>query len=324
MIDTFFFTIIALLAAVLLDMYLGEPKRWHPLVGFGYLALGYEKLTNQISLPSYLRFFTGMVGWLLLVIVVTIILIVVLRGIAHWSGLGVWFGLLLDSLVLYVAIGFTSLKQHAQAVWRALDNHDVELARQKVGMIVSRDTQSMDETAIRKATIESVLENGSDAIYAPIFWFMVGGVPAVIIYRLSNTLDAMWGYKTERFLFFGRFSARMDDILNWLPSRLVALTYSLLGNTRCAIRCWQQQAHLLESPSGGVVMAAGAGALKVSLGGSAMYHGELKHKPVFGEGGVPDNQAIERSLRLIEHTLFIWCALMTCAGFCLFLITLTH
>ena len=186
-------------------------------------------------------------------------------------------------------------------------------------MIVSRDTDSMDEVAIRQATIESVLENGSDAVYAPIFWFVVGGAPAVLIYRLSNTLDAMWGYKTPRFLLFGRFAARMDDILNWLPSRLVALTYSLCGNTRSAIHCWQTQSHQLESPNGGIVMTAGAGALNVVLGGDAIYHGQTKAKPQFGCGAAPNTQDIERSLQLIDRTLFIWCAVITMVGFMGFL-----
>ena len=165
-----------------------------------------------------------------------------------------------------------------------------------------------------KASVESVLENGSDAIFAPIFWFVVGGIPAVLIYRLSNTLDAMWGYKTARYLYFGRFSARMDDILNWLPSRLVGISYAVLGNTQHAYRCWQEQAHLLESPSGGVVMSTGAGALNVCLGGDTSYHGTLKSKPVFGCGLPPTHQDLHRSVGLVSKTLLLWCSvLVACA-----------
>jgi adenosylcobinamide-phosphate synthase len=173
-------------------------------------------------------------------------------------------------------------------------------------MIVSRETQDMDAQAIRKATIESTLENGADAIFAPIFWFVIAGPAGAVFYRLSNTLDAMWGYKNQHYFYFGFAAARLDDMLNWIPARLTALSYMLLGDTHKAWSCYRQQSPLCESPNAGVVMSAGAGCLNVSLGGPAIYHGQLKNKPTLGTGRTATNRDIKRANLLILFTTLLW------------------
>ena len=125
---------------------------------------------------------------------------------------------MVGTIFLYLAIGASSLKTHAEAIANALDAQDIPLARQKVSYIVSRDTSALDAESIARAGVESVLENGSDAVFAAMFWFVVGGAPGVVLYRLSNTLDAMWGYKNERFINFGWAAARFDDCLNYIPA----------------------------------------------------------------------------------------------------------
>lgn len=311
--------VVSLLLALLFDIIFAEPKRLHPLVGFGYLATRLEKSLNQSSFASLTKQMLGVCSWLTLVIIPTFLIVVLLTFIeAQWvsflqlifsdiaMSVEVCIQILIEAVVLYLAIGYTSLKQHAMAVFTALQTHTITASQEKVGLIVSRDTTQLDEVGVRRAAIESVLENGSDAIFAPIFWFVIGGVPAVIIYRLANTLDAMWGYKTPRFNHFGKFSARMDDILNLIPSRLVGMSYALLGNTKQAIHCWKTQSAELESPNGGVVMTAGAGALNLRLGGTTYYHGQVKQKAIFGGQYDPNDHDIPKTMQLIDRTLLLW------------------
>ncbi len=117
-----------------------------------------------------------------------------------------------------------------------------------MSLIVSRDPASLD---ITRAATESVLENGNDAVFGALFWFVVAGAPGVVVYRLANTLDAMWSYRNERYVDFGFAAARLDDLLNYVPARLTALTYAILGHTRSAWRCWRAQAHDWDSPNAG-------------------------------------------------------------------------
>lgn len=316
------------LLALFLDILLGEPKRWHPLVGFGFLASGFERWMNirnkqHRAYQQYqsndgftiklAQFFAGLLGWIVLVIIPMVIIVIGIALLERVLSFSWW----IDAVILYLAIGYTSLKQHALAIVKPLQADELPTARQQLSMIVSRDTEDLNEQGVCKATVESVLENGSDAIFAPLFWFLVGGVPAVLVYRFTNTLDAMWGYKTERFLFFGRFSAKMDDLLNWLPSRLVGISYAVLGDAKQAFSCWQQQAKDLESPSAGVVMSSGAGALGVLLGGDTMYHGKMKSKPTFGAGKLPKRDDIRRSIQLVSRTLVLWCVVIVVGAACM-------
>lgn len=219
---------------------------------------------------------------------------------------------LFASVVLYAAIGYRSLIEHADRIRLPLSRHELPDARKAVGMIVSRDTENLEESDIAKAATESVLENGADAIFAAIFWYCLLGVPGVILYRLSNTLDAMWGYKNTRFLHFGWAAARLDDILNFIPARLTALSYALVGETAQAIRCWQQQGFSWKSPNAGPVMSAGAGAINVSLGGAAQYHNEIQQRqnlgPSVGDGGdIPQADSIAKACDLLKKSIVLWC-----------------
>ena len=225
-----------------------------------------------------------------------------------------YFGWLFSIIIACLAIGGKSLKDHALQVVGALQQGDLNKARQKVSYIVSRDTSELDEQGISKSTIESVLENGSDAVFSALFWFLVAGAPGVLLYRLSNTLDAMWGYRNAKYEYFGKFSARVDDILNWVPARLTALTYLLVGNSRKGWQCWRQQAKHWYSPNAGVVMATGAGALDVQLGGIARYHGQDKIRPVLGTDRQPQLKDITRSWQLVFSGMVLWAIISILIG----------
>lgn len=280
--------------AVLLDRLLGEPRRAHPLMAFGRIADALEREMNR----GERRQWRGLLAWLLMVMPLTLLA----WALASLPQIG-W---LLSVLLLYLAIGLRSLGEHAQPVAQALQVGDLPQARHRVSYMVSRQTAELDATAVAAATTESVLENGSDAVFAALFWFAVLGAPGVVLYRLANTLDAMWGYRNDRFHRFGWAAARLDDLLNWLPARLVALTYALLGNTRQAWSCWRRQAPQWDSPNAGPVMAAGAGALNVRLGGAAIYHGELHERPLLGAGRPAVADDIDRALRLVRGGVWLW------------------
>ncbi len=224
--------------------------------------------------------------------------------------LGNWEYLLVQAVVLYFALSIRGLTEHGRAVSDALHGGDLENARAQVGRIVSRDAAALDDNGIAIAATESMLENGADAVFASLFWFLVAGVPGVLLHRLVNTLDAMWGYRTDRYQYFGRAAARLDDVLNWVPARLTALTYSLLGDVRGGFRCWRAQARAWDSPNAGPVMAAGAGALSVVLGGPAPYASGIKQRPVLGEGEPASAETIDAAIQLVHRGVWLWLGLL--------------
>ena len=229
-----------------------------------------------------------------------------LTALAAWGKRYDIYGWLTEVLLLYFALGGRSLAEHAERVGKDLAADNLPAAREHVGWIVSRDTSALDEEGVAKACIESALENGNDAIFGALFWFILFGGAGAVLFRLANTLDAMWGYKTGRFLRFGWAAARIDDVLNYLPARLTALSYALFGQTRRALACWRVQAPLWESPNAGPVMSAGAGSLGLALGGAAIYHGEREERTVLGEGRAPCGEDIARALTLLRRSTGLW------------------
>lgn len=290
------------LAGVALDRLLGEPRRWHPLVGFGKLANGVEKVLRRDAAPGH-AFFTrlqGLLGWGLLV-VPPVLLALLASFLLPW----IW-SVLLNIVLLWFALGARSLDEHARAIAVALEADDLPAARLAVGRIVSRDTAALDAEGVAKAGVETVFENGNDAVFGALFWFFLFGGAGALMFRLANTLDAMWGYRTDRLRYFGWAAARIDDVLNYLPARLTALSYAILGNTPNALRCWRRQAKAWDSPNAGPVMASGAGALEVSLGGAAQYHGKMETRPELGHGAAPTGNDIARALRLVWRGIWLW------------------
>ncbi|SFW75293.1 adenosylcobinamide-phosphate synthase CbiB [Luteibacter sp. UNCMF366Tsu5.1] len=293
---------LTLFAAYLLDTLFGEPRRCHPLVGFGRWASAVEKWLHADSR------WAGIAAWAVAVLPAVVLLWSVRRVVPFPVTCAI------DVLVLYLALGRRSLGEHARSVADALDDGDLTTARLAVGRMVSRDTEVLDASQVAAAATESVLENGHDAVFGALFWFVLLGAPGALLFRLANTLDAMWGYRTPRYGRFGSAAARIDDVLGFVPARLTAFTYASLGHFVTAWRCWRTQAPIWDSPNAGPVMAAGAGALRTQLGGAAPYHGQWEERPILGEGDAPDAQTIRRALRLVDRGTIAWLVVASLGG----------
>lgn len=309
-----------LCAGALLDWQLGEVRRWHPLIGFGNWAHAIERRLNR----GGARFARGGTAWLLAVLP-PVALAWLLCGAAGMAGdardvagvaavgmtatVGI-AGIAAHAAMLYFCLGLRSLGEHNLPIAQALASGDLAQARRLTARIVSRDTAHASAGDLAKASTESLLENGNDAVFGTLFWFAVAGGPGAVLFRLANTLDAMWGYRSARFLRFGWAAARIDDALNYVPARLTALSYLLLAPTldakRRAWRCWRTQARHWSSPNGGPVMASGAGALGVALGGAATYDGVVEQRPPLGAGKAVEGSDIGRAWRLVARTTVLW------------------
>ena len=299
--------VLYLVPALLLDRLLGEMSRFHPLVGFGRWAVEMEKsLYGPPSLSALQRKGRGMLAVLLLLSPPVLLC-------AGLTAAGEWLGMVVQLVVLYLVLGGRSLLEHGMGVVGAMESAGLEGARQKVAHLVSRETAHLDAEEIARSTVESLLENGCDAIFAALFWFLLLGAPGALLYRLANTLDALWGYKNSRYLSFGWGAARLDDLLNLLPARLTALTYLLAGHSRGAWRAWRG-CRVRKSPNATLVMAVGAGALGLQLGGEAIYHGCSVHNPLLGEGPPPGMGDITRTIDLLRRSVLIWAGLSLLLG----------
>ena len=286
--------------ALLLDRVLGEPRRLHPLVGFGRVVSAVEKSCNTHPTRPWQSLLAGVAA--LLVVTLPIL------GVTIWMSTaldGLWL-ILAQAVALWLAIALRGLTEHGLAVAEPLQRGDLDRARDQVSRIVSRQASALDEPGVAAAATESILENGADAVFASLFWFLIAGMPGVILHRMVNTLDAMWGYRSPRFLYFGRAAARLDDILGWLPARLTALTYVLLGQRKLAMECWRRQAPQWDSPNAGPVMAAGAGALNVRLGGPSPYPAGIKQRPWLGGTQAADATSITAAIRLVRQGVWLW------------------
>ena len=295
----------ALLAGMLLDALLGETPHFHPLVGFGRFAGAIEARLNR----GAARLALGMLAWMLAVLPPVLLAAWICTLSMPPAG-----QVALHATLLYFCIGLRSLRDHMLPIGQALLAGDLSAARALTARIVSRDTEQATESDLAKAATDSMLENGNDAVFGTLFWFAIAGGPGALLFRLANTLDAMWGYRNERFNLFGRSAARIDDALNYLPARLTAISYALLASgasgTRRALDCWRKQAPAWTSPNAGPVMSSGAGALGLQLGGAASYGGEIEQRPPLGAGPAAMAADIPRAWRLVRNTTWLWLAAM--------------
>lgn len=276
-----------LVGAVLLDLLLGDP-RWlpHPVRGMGWLAQWGERWTRVL------------IPWPFLAGMTAVVLVVATSATIAWAVLAAadtahpLVGYVAGTWMIYTSVAARDLARHGKEVYDALKAGDLPQARQRVGYMVGRDTEGLDEREVVRATVESVAESIVDGVTAPLFWAALLGPIGALAYRAVNTLDSMFGYRDERYEKFGWVAARLDDVVNFIPARLtgplICLAAGLLGmRGRNAWRVLQRDGGKHPSPNAGRTEAAVAGALGVRLGGVNYYAGEASIKPHLGNGEEP-------------------------------------
>ncbi len=270
------YVIIAIIIGAVMDSLIGDPYSMpHPIRLFGNSIAWFERVLNR---GSHL-IIKGGVMWIVLISLTYAIF----WGIATLLADYVWALVAFNALFFYYGISNRCLIDEGLRVERKLQNDTLEAARVQVGMIVGRDTSNLTPTQIRKAVVETLAENLSDGVVAPLFFFAIGGVPLMMTYKMINTLDSMVGYKNDRYIRFGTVAARMDDVANYIPSRLTALYMLLTNPSMRVLRFIFKYGSAHSSPNAGYPESAAAGILDCRLGGPSYYFGKVVEKPYIGE-----------------------------------------
>jgi adenosylcobinamide-phosphate synthase len=282
------------------DLLWADPRRAHPVAGFGAAAAALERRVWRDSRPVGAGYALGLV--------------------AATAGLGAVLDrntrarpiarALVTAAATWAVLGGTSLGRTATDMERALAAGDLPTARAVLPSLAGRDPSGLDESQLARATVESVAENTADAAVAPLFWGAVAGIPGLLGYRAVNTLDAMVGHRSPRYARFGWAAARLDDVANWVPARItaaltVACAPAVGGSAAGARRAWMRDGAAHPSPNAGRCEAAMAGALGVRLGGRNVYGSRVEQRPALGDGRPPATRDIPRATRLSR---VVWCA----------------
>ncbi len=278
---------IALAAGYLLDLLIGDP-RWlyHPVCLIGNLIALLEKGIRKIFSKTEKGELSGGVLEVVLVCLISLgVPWVVLSVLYRYMPLA---GLALETFWCYQLLATKSLKDESMKVYDRLKNGTIEEARYAVSMIVGRDTAELTEEGVTKAAVETVAENGSDGVIAPMLYMALGGVPLMFLYKGINTMDSMLGYKNDRYLYFGRCAAKLDDLANYIPARIsgwlmVAAAFLTGMDGKNAAKIYKRDRRNHASPNSAQTEAAVAGALRVQLAGNAYYFGKLYEKPTIGD-----------------------------------------
>jgi adenosylcobinamide-phosphate synthase len=307
----------AIILAVLLDKLIGDPPHWpHPVRWMGFLIRILEKSWNRGKRKKIRG--TAMVFAVLLAVGTAAVTVVRAGYLLHPA-----VGIITEAVLISAAIAQKSLKQAALDVYKPLKAEDLCEARRKLSYIVGRDTGQLSEPEIVRGAVETVAENTSDGITAPLFWAMIGGAPLALIYRAINTCDSMVGYRNEKYLEFGWASARLDDLANWIPSRLTSFAMLLANRPEQgdATEAWKavwRDARKHPSPNSGWGEAAVAAILGVQLGGINFYKGIISDRARMGTPIVPlEKQHILKVNKIMDRTVLLF-LLILCLGGMLF------
>ena len=319
---------LSVLVGFALDLVLGDPRRLpHPVVGMGRTISWLEpRLRRAFPDTPAGRRAAGRVLAATLPLA-TLVLAAGLLAAALWL-VGPWLAFVLNCLMCYQALATRELWRQTMAVRTPLLEGDLPAARAAVSMVVGRETAVLGEAGVARAAVETVAENASDGVVAPLLFMAIGGGPLALAYKAVNTMDSMVGYKNERYLDFGRAAAHLDDVANWLPSRLAALCTVLAAPLvglpmREAWRVWLRDRRKHASPNAAQTEAAFAGALGLRLNGDATYFGRVVHKPTLGDATRPiEPDDIHRANRLMLALAGV--SLVACLAVQLFIVSVAE
>jgi len=288
----------------LLDCIIGDPS-WlpHPIRYIGLCISRFERLFRRLCPKTPAGERTAGVLMAVTLLAVTLLC----SGLVLWCAMLInfWLCYSVASIMCWQVLAAKCLKTEAMKVQRELEKGDIPSSRAQIAMLVGRDTENLNEKQITKAAVETVAENTSDGVVAPLFWVMIGGPIAGMLYKAVNTMDSMVGYKNERYLHFGRFAAKLDDAVNFAAARITALTmiaaaFILRFDGKSAYRVWSRDYAKHASPNSAHPESACAGALNIRLAGPSSYFGKVLEKPFIGDDKRPiEPRDIKRSCRIM-------------------------
>lgn len=303
----------------LLDLLLGDPY-WlpHPIRWIGNLIAKLEKRLLDETMDEKKKFRRG-IWMVMLVLVSTVVVVMCVLAGSYW--VHPYAGMVVETVMTYQILATKCLKVESMKVYQCLKNQDVDAARKAVSMIVGRDTACLNEEGIAKAAIETVAENTSDGVIAPMLYTALGGPILGFLYKAVNTMDSMIGYKNEKYMYFGRAAAKVDDFVNYIPARISAylmIASSFIGGKRFsgkqAFYIYKRDNRKHASPNSAQTESVCAGALGIQLAGDASYFGKVVKKPYIGEPfRKVECEDIKRANRLMYQTAWM------CEGICIVL-----
>ena len=296
--------ILAIAVGFCLDLILADPA-WmpHPVVWMGRFITLVEKLLRKVFPKTPMG--ERAAGVFLVLALLSVTGVIAFGAITLANFVSPYLSFALQVLWCWQVLALKGLKQEATAVYQKLAENNLPAARTAVARIVGRDTKSLSEEGVTKAAVETVAENFSDGVLAPLFYLFLGGAPLALLYKAINTMDSMVGYKNERYRFFGWAAAKLDDIANYIPSRIAALLWivasGLAGqNAKNAWRIWRRDRRNHASPNSAQTESACAGALGVQLAGPASYFGQEVDKPYIGDALRPiEPKDIEKACKVL-------------------------
>ena len=307
----------AMAVALAIDAVLGWPERLfrllgHPVTWLGRLIDWTDAACNRSSHPPAFRRAAGLIATLVVIALPTILAIAVQAELTTS-----WSRIVIAGILAWPLVALRSLHDHLTAVERPLQSGDIEGARSAVSRIVGRDPANLDEAGIARASIESLAENTSDGVIAPMLWGAIFGLPGIVGYKTINTLDSMIGHRTPRHEAFGWAAARIDDLVNFIPARLTGFLFAVLSvRPADALACMMRDAQCHRSINAGWPEAAMAGALGVRLSGPRVYHGTLADEPWLNEGGRDPRAAdIAKGLDLYRRAMWLLAAVLVILAF---------